>query len=235
MDLRPDARLHLDQRGLPQLTPSRLDRREGAADHFPPAFLGALAARIRGIEPAGAATLVAIDGWGCGGKTALAEGLLDRLEPDVQYVSTDEFFAGFGLADPGPAPHLRWAELRAALEGLRLRGHTEARGFDWPGDRILPPERLEGRAWLVEGLFSMRPELRPLYDLTIWVQGALETRMDRVIARDGAHMVPFWEREWVPREVGYMRAERPWLTADLVVAGADLDIGALGASLRSCV
>ncbi len=235
MDLRPDARLHLDQRGLSQLSASRLDRREGAAGHFPPAFLDALAERIRGIEAAGAATLVAIDGWGCGGKTALAEGLLDRLEPEVQYISTDEFFAGFGLADPGPVPHLRWAELRAALDGLRRAARTEARGFDWPGDRILPPERLEGRAWLVEGLFSLRPELRPLYDLTIWVQGALETRMNRVIARDGAHMVPFWEREWVPREVGYMRAERPWLTADLVVAGADLPIGALGASLRSCV
>jgi hypothetical protein len=235
VDLRPHARLHLDQRGLSQLTPSRLDRREGAADHFPQAFLDALATRIRDIQPAGAATLVAIDGRGCGGKTALAEGLLDRLEPQVQYVSTDEFFAGFGRADPGPVPHLRWAELRSALEGLRREGRTEARGFDWPGDRILPPERLEGRAWLVDGLFSLHAELRPLYDLTIWVQGALESRMDRVVARDGAHMVPFWEREWVPREVGYMRAERPWLTADLVVAGAELDIGALGTSLRSCV
>ena len=235
MDLRPDARLHHHQRRLSQLTASRLDRRDGAADHFPPVFLDALAERIRGIEPAGAATLVAVDGWGCGGKTALAEGLLDRLEPDVQYVSTDEFFAGFGLVDPGPVPHLRWAELRAALEGLRGQGHAEARGFDWPGNRILPPARLEGRAWLVDGLFSLRPDLRPLYDLTIWVQGALETRMDRVVARDGAHMVPFWEREWVPREVAYMRAERPWLTADLVVAGADLPIGALGTSLRSYV
>ncbi len=235
MDLRPDARLHRDQRGLSQLTPSRLDRREGAAEHFPALFLDALATRIRGIEPAGAASLVAIDGWGCGGKTALAEGLLDRLEPEVQYVSTDEFFAGFGVTDPGPVPHLRWTELQAALQGLRREGRTEARGFDWEGDRILPPARLEGGAWLVEGLFTLRPELRAFYDLTIWVQGALETRMDRVVARDGAHMVPFWEREWTPRERAYIAAERPWLTADIVVAGADLAIGALGASLQSSV
>jgi hypothetical protein len=199
---------------------------------FPAPFLDALAARIRTIEPAGGASLVAIDGWGCGGKTALAEGLLDRLEPDVQYISTDEFFAGFGVADPGPVPHLRWAELRAALEGLRREGRAEARGFDWPGDRILPPARLEGGAWLVEGLFCLRPELRGLYDLTIWVQGALETRMDRVVARDGAHMVPFWEREWVPTETAYIRAERPWLAADIVVAGAGLEIGELGASVK---
>ena len=233
MDLRPDARLHLDQRGLSQLTTSRLDRRAG--EHFPAAFLDALAGRIRAIEPAGAAALVAIDGWGCGGKTALAEGLLDRLEPDVQYISTDEFFAGFGAADPGPVPHLRWAEIEAALGGLRREGRAEVRDYDWEGGRIRPPSVIEGRAWLVEGLFTLRPELLGLYDLTIWVQGALETRMDRVVARDGAHMVPFWEREWTPRERAYIAAERPWLAADIVVAGADLEIGALGASLRGCV
>ena len=191
-----------------------------------------MAARIRAIEPAGPAILVAIDGWGCGGKTALAEGLLDRLEPHVQYISTDEFFAGFGVTESGLVPHLRWDELRGALQDLRRTGRAEARGFDWPGDRILPPAPLEGRAWLVEGLFCLRPELRGLYDLTIWVQGALETRMDRVVARDGAHMVPSWEREWTPRERAYIAAERPWEVADIVVAGADLAIGRLGASLR---
>jgi hypothetical protein len=235
VDLRPDARLHHDQRGLSQLTTSRLDRREGAAGHFPAPFLDALAARIRAIEPAGAASLVAIDGWGCGGKTALAEGLLDRLEPEMQYISTDEFFAGFGVTDLGPVPHLRWSEIEAALGGLRREGRAVTRAFEWEANRIGPAAPIEGRAWLVEGLFTLRPELRPLYDLTIWVQGALETRMDRVVARDGAHMVPFWEREWVPTETAYIRAERPWLTADIVVAGAGLEIGGLGASLGACV
>jgi uridine kinase len=235
VDLRPDAWLHLDQRGLSQLTASRLDRREGAAAHFPAAFLDALAARIDGIEPAGAAALVAIDGWGCGGKTALAEGLLNRLEPDVQYISTDEFFAGFGVTDPGPVAHLRWTEIEAALAGLRRDGRAMTRAFQWETSRIGPPAPIEGRAWLVEGLFTLRPELRGFYDLTIWVQGALETRMDRVVARDGAHMVPFWEREWTPRERAYIAAERPWLAADVVVAGAGLEIGALGASLRGCL
>lgn len=176
--------------------------------------------------------LVAIDGWGCGGKTALAEGLLDRLEPAVQYIGADEFFAGFGVTDAGPVRHLRWAEIEAALGGLRREGRAVTRPFEWEADRIGPPAAIEGRAWLVEGLFTLRPELRRFYDLTIWVQGALETRMDRVVARDGAHMVPFWEREWVPIETAYIRAERPWLSADVVVAGAGLEIGELGASLR---
>ena len=232
MDLRPQPRLRLHQWGLSQLTPSRLDRRPGAAAHYPAAFLDALAERILAVPSRGAAKLVAIDGWGCGGKTALAEGLLDRLEPQVQYLSTDEFFAGFGVADPGPVPHLRWGEFLKALSDLRERGVAGVRAYDWQAGAVAPSAAIAGGAWLVEGLFSLRPEARPLYDLTIWVQGRLDTRLDRVAARDGAHMIPFWEREWAPRERAYVAAERPWRMADLVVAGADLNVGQLGAALH---
>jgi uridine kinase len=196
--------------------------------------LDALAERLRRIEPAGAAAMVAIDGWGCGGKTALAEGLLDRLEPQFQYLSTDEFFAGFGVTDPGPVKHLRWSEIEAACQSLRHTGSAEVRGYDWEAGTIMPPVALVGQAWLVEGLFCLRPELRPLYDLTIWVQGRLQDRLTRVAARDGAHMIPFWELEWIPTERAYMTTERPWLTADIVVAGADAEIGELGEILRTC-
>jgi uridine kinase len=132
-------------------------------------------------------------------------------------------------------PHLRWREVEAALGDLRRIGRTEVRAYDWEVGVIRPPAPIEGRAWLVEGLFTLRPELRGLYDLSIWVQGALETRMDRVIARDGAHMIPHWERDWVPAERAYMAAERPWLAADIIVAGAGLEIGALGESLSGSV
>lgn len=212
---------------------SRLDRRPGEAERFDAAFLDALATRIAAIAPKGAATLVAIDGWGCGGKTALAEGLLDRLEPRLAYLSTDEFFTGFQVQhDPGPAEHLRWTELRAAIAGLAAEGRAEVRGFDWPGDAIQPLEAIAGPAWLVEGLWSLHPDLTPAYDLTIWVHGRLEGRMDRVIRRDGAHMLPHWERDWIPRERRYILAERPWERADIVVAGADLSVTEMAAEIR---
>jgi uridine kinase len=195
-----------------------------------------MADRIQRIKPAGAAaTMVAIDGWGCGGKTALAEGLLDRLEPTFQYLSTDEFFAGFGVVDPGPVKHLRWTEIETVWRELRGTGRAQIRGYEWEASRIMPPAPLQGRAWLVEGLFCLRPELRGFYDLTIWVQGRLDNRLTRVAVRDGAHMIPFWIGEWMPTEQAYMAAERPWLAADIVVAGAQLELGALGASLRAGV
>ena len=146
--------------------------------------------------------MVAIDGWGCGGKTALAEGLLDRLEPWMQCLSLDSFFCRLR---PGPAVEPCSASamggvIRAARDQLSTMGRTTVCDYDWEAARILPPENLEGRAWLVEGLFGMRADLRPWYDLTIWVEGALERRLDRVAARDGVHMIPFWEKDWMPRE-----------------------------------
>jgi hypothetical protein len=178
---------------------------------------------------------VAIDGWGCGGKTALAGAMLDRLEPEVQYLGTDEFFAGFDVVEPGPVSHLRWGELADAIHGLSRSGEASVRSFDWDWLAVGPAADLAGNAWIVEGLYGLRPELRDMYDLRIWVQGRLDTRLDRVAARDGAHNIPFWEREWMPRERAYMTAERPWLFADIVVAGADAEVGELGEMLRACV
>jgi uridine kinase len=211
---------------------SRLDRREGAAALYPSGFLDALAERVRLAPATGAAKLVAIDGWGCGGKTALAEGLLDRLEPDVQYLSTDEFFTGFDRRDEGPVAHLRWGEFVAALTSLRDTGHATLRPYDWEGGCIAGPVQVHGAAWLVEGLFSLKAELLASYDLKIWVQSRLDNRLERVAVRDGAHMIPHWERDWMPRERAYLAAEQPWRFADVVVAGADLEIGDLGAELQ---
>jgi hypothetical protein len=159
--------------------------------------------------------------------------LLDRLEPRFGYLSTDEFFTGFDQApDGGPVPHLRWGEFQASVKGLRRSAGAWVRPYDWEAARVLTPQRLSGRAWLIEGLFSLRPEMLGLYDLAIWVQGRLTNRLERVARRDGAHMLPHWESDWMPREIAYVAAHRPWLSADIVVSGADLQIGELGGAVR---
>jgi uridine kinase len=235
VDLRPDQTLCRDQRGLPKLSGfvTRLDRRPGEAAHYPAPFLDALAERLAVLKPRARAAMIAIDGWGCGGKTALAEGLLDRLEPAMQCLSLDSFFAGFGQDQPdSPVPHLRWNDIREAIGALAEHGRTAVRDYDWDAAKILPPQALEGRAWLVEGLYSLRSDLRPWYDFTIWVEGRLERRLDRVAARDGAHMIPFWESDWMPSERAYIVSEQPWRSADLIVVGAELGFSDLGRQLR---
>lgn len=212
---------------------SRLDRRPGAANHYPPAFLDALAEQVRGLARPGRTTLVGIDGCGCAGKTALCEGLLDRLEPDGAYLGIDEFFFAFPFPplDPFPSAHLRWDEIERAIAELHASGATEFQPFDWERCLIGGPQRIESSLVIVEGLFSLSRHLRPIYDFAIWVQGRFDTRSARVAARDGADIVGFWEREWNHRERAHFSLERTWDAADLVVAGADLPLADLGAEI----
>jgi hypothetical protein len=212
---------------------SRLDRRPGAAQHYPSDFLDALAERLRGLAQPGLTALVAIDGCGCAGKTALCEGLLDRLEPQAAYLGLDEFFFAYPFPplDPFPTAHLRWDEIERTVGELRVTGATAFQPFDWEVCQVGASQRLEAPLVIVEGLFSLSPSLRPAYDFAIWVQGRLDTRPARVTARDGAHMVEFWETEWSARERAFFNRERPWDGADLVVAGADLPLADLGVEI----
>jgi uridine kinase len=214
---------------------SRLDRRPGAANHYPADFLDALADRLRGLAQPGRTTLVAIDGCGCAGKTALCEGLLDRLEPQAAYLGIDEFFFAYPFPplDPFPRAHLRWDEIERVVAELRASGAATFRPFDWVACEIGGPDRVAAPLVIVEGLFSLNPVLRPAYDFGIWVQGRLETRPARVTQRDGAHMVEFWKTEWDHREGAHFRALRPWDNADLVMAGAELPLVELGHEVAS--
>jgi uridine kinase len=209
--------------------PSRLDRRPGAANHYPAAFLDALAARIRELAATRRTTLIAIDGWGCGGKTSPAEGLFDRLEPEVTYLGMDEFFLAYPFPDldPFPVSHLRWDEVEATINALHRDGQANPRLFNWNACVIDLPQPIGPGIIVVEGLFSLHHALRDAYDLKIWVQSHVDSRAARVTVRDGAEMVSFWEEEWAHREAAFFAQERPWEHADLVVAGAGLEVGQL--------
>ncbi|HEY1561504.1 MAG TPA: hypothetical protein VGF71_11515 [Caulobacteraceae bacterium] len=41
-------------------------------------------------------------------------------------------------------------------------------------------------------------------------------------------MIPYWEKDWMPRERAYVRGEQPWRKADLIVAGAEIDLAEVG-------
>ena len=213
------------------IQPSRLPRRPGAAQHYPEAFLDALAERIRDLpRPA----LVAIDGWGCGGKSSLCGGLFDRLEPEVVYLGMDEFFLRYPFPplDPFPHAHLRWDDAQRAVSALAQHGEAEVALFDWDACAVTAPQRIAAPIVVVDGLFSQHLDLAGHYDFTIWVQSRLDSRSARVAIRDGAETVSFWEEEWAHRERAIFEVQRPWDRADLIVAGADVALGVMGEALR---
>jgi len=73
---------------------------------------------------------------------------------------------------------------------------------------------------VIEGVYTLRPELRPLYDVRIWVECPRRLRLARGLARDGEAARARWERDWMPAEDRYVAECCPAAGVDLVVSGA---------------
>ena len=159
--------------------------------------------------------LVAVDGRGGAGKSVLA-GRLRRLVRRSEVVHTDDIAWNQAFFD--------WADLlaRNVLGPLRRGEAVEFRPPAWvehdrPGV-IRVPAGLDV-VW-VEGTGIIREELVAWFDASVWVQGDLDEQERRLVARDGdsdeqrRHVAA-----WLAEELPFMRRERPWEKATVVVDG----------------
>ena len=71
---------------------------------------------------------------------------------------------------------------------------------------------------VVEGVYSLRPELRPHYTVTLYVDTPRERRRERLLSRSYEDVS--WVEHWMASEDWYEEHERPKDHADLVVDGS---------------
>ena len=86
-------------------------------------------------------------------------------------------------------------------------------------DTAMPP------VVLVEGIRLLRPELRPLLDLAVWIEMTPEAAGVRAVARntdqgDSAAELDLWRTRWIPEGHAYVAAADPVRLADLVLPAA---------------
>jgi uridine kinase len=181
-------------------------------------------------------TLIGIDGRGGSGKSTLAKDLRDALAPRAAILGVDTFFKPLSEWRPefGRAvPHLRWEEFHAILQRLRAGEIARYRPYEWRKDLLVGETEVSGPIVLVEGLYAMRQSVRDCYDLAIWVEALLDTRMKRVIERDGREFLERWIGEYLPLEHDYIQSDEPWRRADIVMAGAEMSLSGLGRQLHA--
>jgi uridine kinase len=188
--------------------------------------LADVARALEGRRRPGHTLLVGIDGYGGSGKSTLARALAAAL--DGQVVEGDDFYRpskerqapGFRADEVGA--DFDWPRLRdQVLAPLRDNRPTRFQRHDWDNDRPGEWRQLSaGGPVVVEGIYSTRPELRPLYDVVIWVEAPAEVRLARGLARDGEEARSQWVDEWMPAEDRYVAAHDPASSADLVVDGS---------------
>ena len=170
-------------------------------------------------------TLVAIDGPGGAGKTALSEALqASNLAATVVHV--DDFYSSEG-ADPsshltpeeGCDEYLDWmALLELVIDPLTDGDPGYYQVYDWIAQKPDEWVTVEPRGVIIiEGVYAMRPQLRDLYDVTVYVETPKDTRLDRLDKRSDN---PVWVARWAEAEEWYNANIIPADYADVIVSGS---------------
>lgn len=168
-----------------------------------------IAAVLAGLERG---SVVLVDGRSAGGKSTCA-GRLAATVPGAVVVHTDDvawwvsFFDWAHLLRDGILEPFRAGEqIGYTPPGWAPRGRTGA--IEVPAGCPL---------LVVEGVGVSRQELSGYGDLRLWMQSDRVEARRRGLERDG-DTVEFWE-EWDAEEIPFLRADRPWERAHLIVAG----------------
>lgn len=164
--------------------------------------------------------LIGIDGMCASGKTSLGELLAEVF--DANLFHADDYFlppekrTPERLSEPGGNMD-RERLTREVMEPLGAGLPAVTRRFDCGRTDFDPPvEHPLRRVNIVEGAYSLHPELRDFYTLRIALRTESETQLERLKARDPDKLDDFLTR-WIPLEEQYFAATDLYSGADLVL------------------
>jgi uridine kinase len=193
-------------------------------DPLPPSVRAALALLDR--RQRSPVTLLAIDGYSAAGKSSFAR-LLHQVRPQSTVVHTDDFYRPLPMPDrarldaaDGYLHYYDWQRLEAqVLHPLSHGRVARYQRYDWLTNQLaewttVQPDGLV----IVEGCYAARPELRPYFQVIVFVTTPAIRRRQRQQARADAPAE--WLERWDAAERYYMEHIRPHAYADLMVAGA---------------
>jgi len=156
--------------------------------------------------------LAAIDGNSGAGKSSLAA-LLQRVY-DCNVYHMDDFFLPAAqktaerLAEPGGNVHyerFRDEVLEKVVRGISFSYRPFNCSLQALGEEVTV---LPKKFTIVEGAYSMHPDLVAVYDLTVFMEVDPEEQSRRILERNGQRMHERFIQEWIPLENKYFQAHR---------------------------
>lgn len=151
--------------------------------------------------------VIAIDGCCASGKTTLAEKIASEL--NMQIIHMDEFFLPFEMRTPerlnaagGNIHYERFIE--EVCGGIMSGAPFEYSVFSckagcYKGSVSIDPQK----PIIVEGAYSLHPEIPDIYDLKIFLGVDYETQLERILRRNGGEALEAFITKWIPFENRY--------------------------------
>lgn len=147
--------------------------------------------------------ILAIEGGSASGKTTLSK-LLEKIY-DCNVFHADDFFL-----QPHQRTRERLSEPGGNLDRERLLSEVviplyegkiiNYRRYDCSMGMLLPPETIEPqRINIIEGSYSMHPELSRYYNLSVFIEISPQTQRERIRKRNPGMAERFFN-EWIPME-----------------------------------
>lgn len=159
--------------------------------------------------------LVVIDGRSGTGKSSIASLLSSCIGAPL--ISGDDFYAGGVVVHENRSATeladicIDRERLRTVLETLKAGNPASFAAFDWNAfDGRFCDEQSSvqpGRVLILEGVYAFHPSLRHLADLSVLIEVPEQTRMQRLLAREGE--LSAWESQWQRAEDWYFKELSP--------------------------
>ena len=172
--------------------------------------------------------VVAIEGGSASGKTTLSQ-ILSRVY-DCTVFHMDDFFlrpeqrTAERFSEPGGNVD-RERFLEEVLEPLSCGETVRYRRFDCSTFTLGEPMEVEPKQLvIVEGAYSMHPELAGYYDFAVFLDVSPELQRDRIVKRNGPEMAKRFHNEWIPMEQLYFKGLNIKAQCDLVLPIEDHEL-----------
>ena len=166
--------------------------------------------RILALSKTCQQVIIGIDGPCGSGKSTLARRLKEAL-PSCAVIHTDDFFlqpfmrTEKRLSEPGGNMD-RERLYEEVFQRARGKNGFTYRKYDCQTGAFSPVNISASSILIVEGSYSLHPDLVSHYDLTVFLSIAPEEQLKRLEKRVGKERLPRFVNEWIPLENRYFQA-----------------------------
>jgi len=165
--------------------------------------------------------IIAIDGPCASGKTTLAASIAEKI--DAQVIHTDDFFLPFDMRT-----EKRLSQAGGNIHYERfcdevINGIKSGKSFNYgiyscsTGTYGISQTVSPYKSIIIEGSYSLHPEIPDIYDLKIFLETDKETQLERILIRNGAEALEIFKSKWIPFENRYFEEYKIKSKCDIIL------------------